>query len=104
MDTTGRILNLSFKGSEMEKVISNFRDYEIIGNGPSTWEYRALVDVTIEVQKKWFFSKKKEVTVSEKIARTYTSPWFFIKNGDYTPSYVVEALERSYKAKMGLPL
>lgn len=88
----------------MVSTISNFRDYEITGRGPLTWEYRAVVDVTTEVPGKWFFSKLKTVTVPKSVARQYAGSWFFVDSGEWTPGYEVEALERAYKAKNGIPL
>ena len=77
-------------------VISNFKLVDVIGTNAITWKFKAVVDVTKRVG---FFRKK--ATEKREVFRSYVGSWYFIDNGEVTPGYEVEKLERSLVARKG---
>lgn len=73
--------------------LSNFKLIEVIGKNSLDWKAKALVDVTTGL----IFKK----TIAREIYRKYASNWSFSHNGEYTPGFQAEALERSYEAGNG---
>lgn len=74
--------------------ISNFTLDKIEGNSPTTWKYRASIDVTTGT----LFWKK---TVRRQITRDFAACWHFNDTGEYTPGLEVETLARAWKAQHG---
>jgi hypothetical protein len=73
--------------------LSNFRMIETIGTKPLEIEYFAKVNVTTG----YLFWKRVEERLICKKALSMN--WFFLDNGEYTPEFQAETLERSYEAK-----
>jgi hypothetical protein len=71
--------------------ISNFKFQRLEGKSCSEWKAFATVDV------KRFLRDKVPVEV----CREYMGTWFFVETGQFTPSYRVETLVRSWEAKNG---
>lgn len=74
--------------------ISNFTLDKTEGTSPTTWKYRASIDVTTG----YLFWKR---TVRREITREFAEHWFFCDTGEFTPGWEVEALARSWKALTG---
>lgn len=75
--------------------LSNFRDLVRTGNNALDWNFSATVDVTTG----YLWWKK---TRAEQICRSYVGNWFFVSNGEYTPDFLVERMERVYKVQKGM--
>lgn len=74
--------------------ISNFRLIKVIGIGPGTWKFKAVVDVTKRVG---IFRKK--VIVEREIYRAFAASWRFTDTGEITPGFEVEQLEKVLEAE-----
>ena len=73
---------------------SNFTLDKTEGNSPTSWVYRASVDVETGM----LFWKKKE---RKTIRREYCGHWHFVDTGKFTPGYDVEELARAWTAQTG---
>lgn len=74
---------------------SNFVLTQKKGKNALDWEFFAEVDVTTGA----FWWKK---TNRKKIRRTYTSSWYFVETGEFTPGYEVESLARAWMSQRPL--
>lgn len=77
-------------------VLSEFVLTNTKGRNPLDWVYFADVTVTTTTGALWW---KKTHATRRKISRDYTGMWFFLDNGESTPVFQAEALERSYRAR-----
>lgn len=73
--------------------ITNFRLVELIGGRPTTWKFKATVDV------KTFWGKK----VTLDIYKPYAGYWIYSNTGKFCSNGVDEA-ERVFTAKQGMEL
>jgi hypothetical protein len=74
--------------------ISNFTLDKTEGTGPTTWKYRASIDVTAG----HLFWKR---TVRREITRDFAACWHFNDTGEFTPGWEVKTLARGWKARTG---
>jgi hypothetical protein len=75
--------------------LSNFEIVKVAG-GTFTPEYFAEVDVTTGML--WW---KK--TVRRQIHRKFADFWHFVDNGEFTPGFEAEKMERAAKAQGKMP-
>lgn len=75
----------------------NFKLTKIIGASPSSWKFRATIDICTG---SWIFKK----TETHEVYRKYAELWSFVETGEFTFGNLCERLERSFCAKQGKDL
>lgn len=80
-------------------VLSEFVVTHTKGHNALDLVYFADVSVTTETGMLWW---KKTHCVRRKISREYVGMWFFVDDGNSTPGFQAEQLERSYRARVAL--
>lgn len=73
---------------------SNFKLTEVIGDGPTTWKFRATVSVTT---RSFFFWKKTE---ERELFNHYADNWIFVETGELVGSGIYQIVA-SFEAKNG---
>lgn len=76
---------------------SDFILTETKGKNALDFEYFANIDVCTTTG----FFKKKHITETKKIRKTYAGHWHFVDTGKFTTGSIVEELARAWTAQTG---